>query len=82
MVKVITGVTLCVCLLYMLMGIVASGVMPVSEGGGKAPDGRCIRGTRQRGGCMHFYHRSLPRSFDHNTEFKFHLVFKFSDRGM
>ena len=35
MVKVITGVTLCVCLLYMLMGIVASGVMPVSEVAGK-----------------------------------------------
>ena len=35
MVRVITGVTLCVCLLYMLMGVVASGVLPLSEVAGK-----------------------------------------------
>ena len=35
MVKVITGVTLVVCFLYMLMGIVASGSVPVAEAAGK-----------------------------------------------
>lgn len=35
MVKVIVGVTLGVCLLYMLMGVVASGSVPVSEAAGK-----------------------------------------------
>lgn len=34
-VKVITGVTLVVCALYMLMGIVASGSVPVAEAAGK-----------------------------------------------
>ena len=67
----------------MLMGIVASGVMPVSEVAGKPLTAAASVVVLGSGGLYAFL-SSEPASgaLIHNTEFKFHLVFKFSDRGM
>jgi APA family basic amino acid/polyamine antiporter len=71
MVKVIVGVTFVVCILYMLMGIVASGAVPVAEAAGKPLSvsagavlpGRALYGFFIIGACMGALITTLNSSF-------------------